>query len=145
MTNLPITIREFKYPDDYDAAARLWQSMEKGVRFGRSDVPVEIEKKMKRDPELFLVAEAEGELVATVIGGFDGRRGMVHHLAVADAHRGHGIASQLMTELEKRLIAKGAIRAYLLVATDNTEARAFYQKRGWDCLDYNVIYAKDLA
>jgi ribosomal protein S18 acetylase RimI-like enzyme len=144
MTDLPITIREFRYPEDYEQAAHLWRSMEKGVRFSRSDVPVELEKKMKRDPDLFLVAEADGELVATVIGGFDGRRGMIYHLAVAESRRGRGLASQLMDELEKRLIAKGCIRSYLLVHADNTEAFALYEKRGWAALTDIVLYAKDL-
>jgi ribosomal protein S18 acetylase RimI-like enzyme len=144
MTGLPISIREFRYPNDYESAVRLWESMEKGVRFSRSDVPVEIEKKLQRDPDLFLVAEADGDLVGTVIGGFDGRRGMVYHLAVAEPHRRYGVATRLMDELEKRLVARGAIRAYLLVHFENVEARALYEKLDWDWLDEDVIYAKDL-
>ncbi len=142
---MTVTIRPFRYPEDYPAAKRLWESMEKGVRFSRSDVPDEIEKKMQRDPDLFLIAEVDGEVVGTVIGGFDGRRGMVYHLAVDSAQRGRGLAMQLMEELEARLIAKGAIRAYLLVAADNSEARALYEKREWTWLDFDVVYAKDLA
>jgi ribosomal protein S18 acetylase RimI-like enzyme len=138
-------IREFHYPEDYEQAARLWQSMEQGVRFSRSDVPAEIEKKMTRDPDLFLVAEMDGELVGTVIGGFDGRRGMVYHLAVAESQRRNGIAKQLMDELERRLIAKGCIRAYLLVHADNVEARALYEKHNWVLLADDVVYSKDIA
>ncbi len=140
-----VLIREFRYPEDYSQAAGLWQNTEKGVRFSRSDVPAEIEKKMKHDPDLFLVAEVDGELVGTIIGGFDGRRGMVYHLAVARPHRRRGVAERLMQELERRLVAKGAIRAYLLVAADNHEARALYEKHNWTWLAYDVIYAKDLA
>lgn len=141
----PATIRQFQYPQDYEPAARLWQSMEKGVRFSRSDVPAEIEKKLARDPDLFLVAEWDGVLVGTVMGGFDGRRGMVYHLAVAHAHRRRGIAEALMRELEKRLIAKGCIRAYLLVHAENMEARALYEQQKWVLLADDVIYSKDLA
>lgn len=140
-----ILIREFHYPQDYEQAARLWQSMDKGVRFSRSDVPAEIEKKLSRDPDLFLVAEQDGEMVGTVIGGFDGRRGMVYHLAVAESKRRNGIAAQLMRELEERLIAKGCIRSYLLVQANNEEARALYEKNNWVLLDDDVIYSKDLA
>jgi ribosomal protein S18 acetylase RimI-like enzyme len=50
-----------------------------------------------------------------------------------------------MTELEKRLIAKGAIRAYLLVHKDNHEARALYEKQKWTHLEEDVVYAKDIA
>jgi len=145
MTDPSINIREFQYPQDYEQATRLWQNMDKGVRFGRSDVPTEIEKKVARDPDLFLVAELDGEIVGTVIGGFDGRRGMVYHLAVAHEHRRRGLADLLMAELEKRLVAKGAIRAYLLVHKDNHEARALYEKQNWIHLDQDVVYAKDIA
>ena len=145
MARRAILIREFRYPQDYDQAARLWQGMDKGVHFSRSDVPAEIEKKLTRDPDLFLVAELDGELVGTVIGGFDGRRGMVYHLAVDASHRRRGIAEALMRELEKRLIAKGCIRSYLLVHAHNAEARALYKKHNWVLLDDDVIYSKDLA
>jgi len=140
-----ILIREFHYPQDYEQAARLWQNMDKGVHFSRSDVPAEIEKKVARDPDLFLVAELDGELIGTVVGGFDGRRGMVYHLAVAASHRRRGIAEALMCELEKRLIAKGCIRSYLLVHAQNEAARALYEKHNWVLLGDDVVYSKDLA
>ncbi|MFZ5855237.1 MAG: GNAT family N-acetyltransferase [Chloroflexota bacterium] len=145
MTPSALLIREFNYLQDYDSAARLWQSMDRGVRFGRSDVPAEIEKKLARDPDLFLVAESDGELVGTVIGGFDGRRGMVYHLAVAHAHRRRGVAEALMCEIEKRLVAKGCIRAFLIAHADNVEARALYEKQDWVLLANDVVYSKDIA
>lgn len=138
-------IREFNYPEDYPQVRSLWENTQKGMHFGRSDVPAEIEKKMARDPDLFLVAEIDGELVGTVIGGFDGRRGMVYHLAIAASQRRNGIADQLMDELEHRLISKGCIRSYLLVHAHNAEARALYEKHHWVLLDDDVIYSKDLA
>ena len=67
-------IREFRFPEDFPQVENLWASMEKGVRLGRSDTPDEIQKKLTRDPDLFLVAEEDGQIVATVIGGYDGRR-----------------------------------------------------------------------
>lgn len=145
MTQRTPLIREFQYPQDYESAARLWKDMEKGVRFSRSDVPAEIEKKLTRDPDLFLVAELDDELVGTVIGGFDGRRGMVYHLAVAHAHRRRGIAEALMREIEKRLVARGCIRALLLAHADNVEARALYEKQDWVLLANDVVYSKDIA
>ena len=140
-----LQIREFQYPNDYEQTARLWREMQKGVRFSRSDVPAEIEKKLERDPDLFLVAEDDRQIVGTVIGGFDGRRGLVYHLAVAESRRRQGIADALMSELEKRLIAKGAIRAYLVVHAENAEARALYEKLNWTWLEPDVVYAKDIA
>ncbi len=137
-------IRAFRYPQDYEAVVHLWQGMEKGIRLGASDAPQEIEKKLQRDPDLFLVAEEEGRIIGSVIGGFDGRRGLIYHLAVHPQFRQRGIASLLMEEVEARLRAKGCLRAYLLVTIDNEEAMRFYENRGWKQMDYVVIYGKDL-
>ena len=139
----PICIREFRSPDDYARALRLWETIEKGIHVGPSDAPNEINKKLERDPDLFLVAEAGGDLIGTVIGGYDGRRGFIYHLAVHASHRTHGVGSRLMDEVEARLRAKGCIRCYLFVTPDNAEAMQYYQKRGWQLMD-NLPYAKDL-
>ena len=138
-------IREFVYPQDYEQAAQLWRSMESGVRFGASDTPAEIEKKTKCNPELFLVAEEDGKVIGTLIGGFDGRRGTVYHLAVARAQRGRGVATQLLNELEARLKPKGCTRAFLVVYADNAPARALYEKLNWGLMPDDVVYAKDLS
>lgn len=140
----PINIRTFKYPDDFPAVIHLWSTAGPGVHVGRSDEAREIEKKLQRDPDLFLVAEQQGEIIGTVLGGFDGRRGLVYHLAVAQNQRQNGLGDQLMQELERRLHSKGCIRCYLLVTTDNQPAINFYEKRGWERMQL-LIYAKNIG
>ncbi len=122
----------------------LWSSMEKGVHVGRSDTPEEIEKKLARDPDLFLVAECEDKIVGSVIGGYDGRRGMVYHLAVDRTFRGQGVGSQLMDEVEARLRARGCLKSYLLVAEDNHDVDEFYKKHGWKHMDTVHLFGKEL-
>ncbi len=140
-----VVLRSFSHPEDYPAVRTLWESMEVGVRLGRSDTPDEIAKKASRDPDLFLVAEVDGQIVGSVIGGFDGRRGMIYHLAVAAPFRGQGVASQLMNEVESRLRAKGCLKCYLLVMDGNDNAMRYYEKRGWESMDMVHLYGKDLA
>ncbi len=137
-------LRTFSYPDDYEPVYRLWAGAGEGIHLRRSDEPQEIEKKIQRDPDLFLVAEAEGKIVGAVLGGFDGRRGMMYHLAVAPAYRGQGIGEALMEELERRLREKGCIRYYLLVTKDNETAIQFYERRGWARMSDLLAYGKDL-
>jgi ribosomal protein S18 acetylase RimI-like enzyme len=140
-----IKIREFSFPSDYESVYRLWGSIEKGVHIGRSDTLAEIEKKVARDPDLFVVAESEGAIIGSVIGGFDGRRGLIYHLAVATSFRGAGIGSRLMDEVESRLRAKGCLKCYLLVTNDNPEADTYYQQRGWQPMDTVHLFGKELA
>ncbi len=146
--NLPlqegITIRQFIFPQDYPTVYDLWQHAGSGIHLRRSDEPDEIEKKLKRDPDLFLVAELNGRLVGSVLGGFDGRRGMVYHLAVDHDCRQLGIGADLMRELERRLREKGCIRYYLLVTRDNEQAIHFYENLGWQRMDL-YAYGKDIG
>jgi len=85
----------------------------------------------------------DGQIVGSVIGGFDGRRGMMYHLAVAANYRQRGLGVALMDALEERLRAKGCIRYYLLVKRDNEQAIRFYEKRGWERMEL-FTYGKDL-
>ena len=137
-------IRQFRYPEDYQQVHDLWDSFEKGVRLGRSDTPAEIEKKLRRDPDLFLVAEVDNNIVGTVIGGYDGRRGHIYHLAVNPSFRGQGIGSRLMEEIEARLRDKGCLKSYLMVAEDNHAVDAFYKKLGWQHMDAIHLFGKEL-
>jgi ribosomal protein S18 acetylase RimI-like enzyme len=140
-----ITIRQFDLERDYHAVTALWENSGTGIRLRRSDRFEEIEKKVQRDPDLFLVAESTDRIVGTVIGGFDGRRGMMYHLAVAGGHRNRGIGSMLVDKLEEELLAKGCLRYYLLVTKDNQEAIRFYEGRGWKRMDDLYAYGKNLV
>lgn len=138
-----VEIRQFDFPTDYAAVIHLWQNAGDGIHLRRSDELDEIAKKIQRDPDLFLVAQANGEIIGSVMGGFDGRRGMMYHLAVAESFRRQGIGERLMEELEERLKAKGCIRYYLLVTYENQEAISFYEKRG--CQKMNLhAFGKNL-
>lgn len=131
-------IREFEYPQDYASAAKLWRTVKGGVKFSQSDTEEEIQKKLTRDPDLLLVAEYDGKVIGTVIGGFDGRRAMVYHLAVDSAHRGKGIGAALMQEVEKRIWAKGALKIYLMMNSEHPELIDYYRKLGWEKMDVYV-------
>ncbi len=138
-----IRLREFRFPEDYPSARFLWENAGPGIHVRRSDEQEEIQKKLQRDPDLFLVAEADGKVVGTVIGGFDGRRGIIYHLAISAASRRHGIGSLLMDEVERRLKAKGCLKCYLMVTAENNNAMRFYEKRGWEHMDAIYTYCKE--
>jgi ribosomal protein S18 acetylase RimI-like enzyme len=136
-------VREFRYPEDYPAARFLWEHAGSGVHVRRSDEPEEIQKKLQHDPDLFLVAETQDKLIGTVIGGFDGRRGMIYHLAVDAAFRQQGVGSLLMDEVEHRLKAKGCLKCYLMVTVENENAMRFYEARNWERMDTAYTYSKE--
>ena len=135
-------IREFNVEGDYDIVRTLWREAGSGIQLSLSDEQEEIRKKLNRDPDLFLVAEEGKLIVGAVLGGFDGRRGMVYHLAVQPEYRERGIGRALMEELEHRLRAKGCLKYYLLVTKDNQEALAFYRQMGCEEMELLVMGKK---
>lgn len=141
MTAAP-RIRQFEYEGDYDRVIRLWQTIETGMHIGPSDAPGEIKKKLERDPDLFLVAEQNEEIIGSIIGGFDGRRGMIYHLAVRNDFRRQGIGQALLAEVEKRLKAKGCIKCLLMIFEDNETARKFYEESGWKAVPEDLVFMK---
>ncbi|MBI5826078.1 MAG: GNAT family N-acetyltransferase [Chloroflexi bacterium] len=145
MTNPQIAIREFSFTNDYDRMLAFWRSIEKGMNVGRSDTPQEIQKKIERDPDLFLVAEMDKEIIGTIIGAFDGRRGHIYHLAVHKNFRGRGVGEMLLTEVENRLQAKGCLKCLLHVLDDNTAAIEFYKHRGWRLAKEDIVFAKEFS
>jgi ribosomal protein S18 acetylase RimI-like enzyme len=144
VTGPVFSLREFRFPDDYAGVFSLWKNAGPGIHVRPSDEPAEIAKKLQRDPDLFLVAEAQGGIVGAVMGGYDGRRGMVYHLAVDPDRREQGIGDALMAELEERLKAKGCIRYTLLVDPANEAAIQFYERRGWARMPM-FVFGKDIA
>jgi len=143
-TGSSFVLRQFELERDWEAVRELWARSGPGVQLSRqSDTAEEIARKLERDPDLFLVAEADGRIAGAVLGGFDGRRGMVYHLAVDDTYRRQGLGLALMRELEARLAAKGCRKTYLLVAPDNVPARAFYEGFGFEEMPF-LIMGKDI-
>ena len=139
-----LVLREFVFPADFAQVIELWQHAGPGIHLRKSDERAEIKKKVGRDPDLFLVVEIDGHIIGTVMGGFDGRRGMVYHLAVEQGYRHKGIGRLLMNELENRMAHKGCLRSYLLVTRDNAEAIQMYESTGWERMDL-LVYGKDIV
>jgi ribosomal protein S18 acetylase RimI-like enzyme len=132
-------IRTFDLDQDYQAVRELWERCAPGIQISPTDEIEGIGHKQERDPQLFLVAVEQDQIVGTVIGGYDGRRGLVYHLAVAPDYRRQGTASDLMVELENRLRSLGCYKYYLIVTRENDAALAFYHSIGCETMDLHLL------
>jgi tRNA (guanine37-N1)-methyltransferase len=117
--------------EDIEGVLMLWKAAGPGIEIGPADTRAELERKLTRDPDLFLVAASGKRIAGAVIGGWDGRSGHVYHLAVEPGRRGTGIGSALMRELEVRLHLKGCRRMNLLVGEGGIGAVTFFEHLGW--------------
>ena len=100
-----------------------------------NDPYVSIEKKTSRDPDLFMVAVADGRVIGTVMGGYDGHRGWVYSLAVDEARRHTGIGSALIERIEDALKDLGCLKVNLQVVGSNSSVVDFYKRLGFSVED----------
>lgn len=135
-------IRPFAVSDT-EAVVALWRAA--GLVKPWNDPYLDIERKLTVQPELFLVAEATSSaaVVGSAMAGYDGHRGWVNYLAVADPERGTGLGRALMAEVERLLLERGCPKLNLQVRTSNTAVIAFYERLGYR-LDDAVSLGKRL-
>jgi ribosomal protein S18 acetylase RimI-like enzyme len=134
-------IRNYQ-PSDYAAVYAIWQACQ--LTLGLSDTFKEVERVRLLHPALFLVMENEMSIIGTVMGSFDGRRGYVHHLAVAPEHQKNGCGTLLMHELEKRYEKMGAVKIHLFVEKRNQLVVRYYEKRQWQVRDDLIMMSKNI-
>jgi len=108
----------------------LWQRTE-GLTLRAADSCEAVLRYLKRNPGSSFVAREQDTLVAAVLGGHDGRRGYLHHLAVAPTHRGRGIGRALAERVLTALGTQGIHKCHLMVRADNADALAFWAHIGW--------------
>ncbi|HET7543887.1 MAG TPA: GNAT family N-acetyltransferase [Polyangiaceae bacterium] len=125
---MSLDIRVFK-AEDHAQARALWESTE-GVGLSSADSFENVRRFLERNPGLSFVATLHDAVVATILCGHDGRRGLIHHLAVASAHRRSGIGRALVARALAALRADGIEKCHLLVFRDNSSGRAFWRGIG---------------
>jgi ribosomal protein S18 acetylase RimI-like enzyme len=123
-----VLIRAFRKGDE-DAVVALWQ--ECGLTRPWNDPRRDIARKLTVQPELFVIGELHGKIIATLMAGYEGHRGWVNYLAVAPQHRRQGFGRVLMQEAEARLLALGCPKLNIQVRNSNAEALGFYRGIGY--------------
>ncbi|AIA07640.1 GNAT family N-acetyltransferase [Streptomyces noursei] len=116
-------------PADLDAVLAFWKVAAEGTSI--SDDSDGVTRLVARDPEALLLAERDGELVGTVIAGFDGWRCHLYRLAVRPDQRRRGIGGALLAAAEERFAALGGRRGDAMVLDRNTAAHPAWRAAGY--------------
>ena len=115
---------------DYDDVLALWQQCE-GVGLSDADSRESIRAYLDRNPGSSFVATVDGKVVGAVLGGHDGRRGYIHHLAVLPEFRRQGIARKLADHSLDALAAAGIRKCHIFIFNDNAKGIAFWKSAEW--------------
>lgn len=86
---------------------------------------------VERDPDALILAERDGELVGTVIAGFDGWRCHLYRLAVHPEQRRQGVGGALLAAAEERFATLGGRRADAMVLDRNDLAHHAWRAAGY--------------
>jgi ribosomal protein S18 acetylase RimI-like enzyme len=125
-----VTTKPYSDATHRDRVVALW-----GDVFGY-DAPhnkpsLVIDKKIKEQDNLFLVAMADDSVIGTVMAGYDGHRGWIYSVAVAPAHRHRKVGSSLVSAAERSLMEKGCLKINLQIMEGNEGVAAFYSSLGY--------------
>ncbi|MGY4995742.1 GNAT family N-acetyltransferase [Streptomyces sp. 900105245] len=116
-------------PDDLDAVLAFWKTAAEGTSI--SDDRAGVERLVERDPDALLLAESGGQLVGTVIAGFDGWRCHLYRLAVHPERRRRGIGAALLAAAEERFTRLGGRRADAMVLVRNESGQQAWRAAGY--------------
>jgi len=123
-----IKIRPFQ-PEDEEAVISLWQRCD--LIRPWNDPRKDIRRKLRVRPDLFLVGVLEGQIVASVMAGYEGHRGWINYLAVAPEYQRRGFARAIVAEAERLLRDCGCPKINLLIRTGNQGVIEFYRRLGY--------------
>lgn len=125
---LRMDIRAFRTEDE-SAVVALWERC--GLIRPWNDPRKDIARKLRVQPDLFLVGLANQAVVATVMAGYEGHRGWINYLAVVPEWQRRGLGRSMMREVERLLHAAGCPKVNLQVRGNNAEALGFYSALGY--------------
>lgn len=116
-------------PADESQVIDLWTRC--GLVKPQNNPQADIQRKLADSPELFLVGIMDGQIIATVMAGYEGHRGWINYLAVAPHLQKEGHGREIMRHAEDLLHARGCPKINLQVRSTNEQVIEFYKRIGF--------------
>ena len=137
-----LTYRDFM-ADDTESVVGLWHVC--GLTRPWNDPHKDIARKVTDRNGAFWVVEDAGNIIATVMIGYDGHRGTINYLAVTPAAQEQGIGGELMRRAEAYLIDLGCPKVSFCVRKDNLPVLSFYDRLGYEIDDVHFLGKRLIA
>ena len=129
--------------DHYDEVIALWKDSE-NIGLSSADERENIKSYLARNPAMSFVAKENDDIIGAALCGHDGRRGYIHHLAIAESHRKKGIGRKLVERCIESLRNIGIQKCHLFIFHTNKEGKAFWNKIGWSLRSDIQLVSKEL-
>lgn len=131
-------------PDDLTEVLSFWRKIE-GLGLDDVNAPEPLARYLARNPGVSAAARMEGKLIGACLAGHDGRRGYLHHIAVAPRWRGEGLARRLIDFSMTALARDGIEKCHLFVFRENDNALSLLENQGWERRDELLVLSKRLS
>jgi ribosomal protein S18 acetylase RimI-like enzyme len=128
--------------DEVEALPALWRRAEAGP--STTETADDLRWLLERDADALLVADADGEIVGSLIAGWDGWRGTFYRLAVDPEWRRQRLATRMVRAGEERLRALGAKRLNAIVESEEADAMAFWASAGYELQTARSRFVKNI-
>ena len=125
-----VTVRSMQI-EDYDQVYALWMTIHVFSIRTIDDSREGVERFLKRNPGISVVAEMDGRVVGAILCGHDGRRGCLYHVCVHEDYRMHGIGRAMVVHCMNALQQEGINKVSLIAFTKNDIGNAFWKQIGW--------------
>ncbi|MBR2275563.1 MAG: GNAT family N-acetyltransferase [Lachnospiraceae bacterium] len=117
--------------EDYNKVSELWHSIKGFAIRSLDDSREGVERFIRRNPGLSVVAESEGRIVGSILCGHDGRRGCLYHVCVHPDFRRRGIGTKMVVFAMEALRREKINKVSLIAFTKNDIGNAFWRRIGW--------------
>ena len=115
---------------DYRAVNELWQAC--NLTRPWNDPAKDIDFCLQSPASELFIGEKDGAIIATIMTGHDGHRGVIYYLAVQPDQQGNDFGRIMVHHAEAWLREKGVWKVNLMIRDDNETVHAFYQAVGYE-------------
>ncbi|MCX6651613.1 MAG: GNAT family N-acetyltransferase [Methanomassiliicoccales archaeon] len=130
--------------DDYPEVAEVWEEARLPYQANGRDSRERVLEQLSKESSIFLVAEADGTIIGTLLATHDARKGWLNRLAVRICWQGQGVASALVRRAEEELHVRGIMVFSVLIHADNSASRRLFSELGYKEHDDVVYLSKRL-
>ncbi|HEY4675074.1 MAG TPA: GNAT family N-acetyltransferase [Candidatus Bathyarchaeia archaeon] len=89
-----------RYRPEFQAAVvDLWRKC--SLIVPQNDPVEDIKKKVDFQPELFFIGLLEGNVIGSIMAGYEGHRGWINYLAVTPEHQRHSYGRKLVQKANR--------------------------------------------
>ncbi|MDR1470274.1 MAG: GNAT family N-acetyltransferase [Spirochaetaceae bacterium] len=117
--------------EDFKEIIHLWENTEGIGLWGKDDSRKSIKMFLEKNQNTCFVAEINDEIMGTIMGGNDGRRGHIYHLAVKPEYRKKGIGKKLLEKTERGFKKEGIRKIFLVAFKENKQGNKFWENNGY--------------